>query len=87
VVDDFDVKDALDERVTSVIHQLVRSAANDALREVERDLRLGSITPDSALTLIKEVKAHLADLDGAHAAHSEAELRAWLVRHDAARPD
>jgi DNA primase len=87
VVDDFDVEDALDERVTSVIHQLVRSAANDALREVERDLRLGSITPDSALTLIKEVKAHLADLDGAHAAHSEAELRAWLIRHDASRPD
>ena len=71
-----------DREITSVVHQLIRASATEALKEVDRDLRAGLVTPDSALTVIRDVKRRIAELEGPQGSQSEADLREWLVARE-----
>lgn len=74
-----------DRAIQAVAAQLVRAAAASALREIDRDVRSGDATPGSAIQVIRDVKARLAELEGPAGVAAEQELRAWLVSHEAAR--
>jgi hypothetical protein len=75
---------ATDKEVTSVVAQLIRLACTEELKDVDRDLRAGLITPDSALSVIKDVKLRLGELDGPGSLEAETDLRRWLVERDGA---
>lgn len=68
-----------DEDVTAVVAQLLRSAVAVALREVERDLRAGTLDATVALATIRDVKVRLEMLGDQHGPDVEGELRAWLL--------
>ncbi len=68
-----------DKEIAAVAAQLIRAAASTALKEVDRDLREGIVTPESALSVIRDVKQRLAQLEGPEGANAEDELREWLV--------
>ena len=74
-----------DREVGAVTAQLIRLACSEALKEVERDLRSRLVTPDSAMSVIREVKQRLEELDGPGALEAETDLRAWLVERDGQR--
>jgi DNA primase len=84
-----EIGDALlaDREITAVSAQLVRAAAAAALKEVDRDLRSGTVTPASALAVIRDVKLRLAELEGPSGAAAEADLRTWLVGREDERGD
>ena len=65
--------------VTSVVAQLLRAAIAVELREVERDLRAGDISPESAMATITGVKERLILLDSPESASVESDLRDWLI--------
>ena len=65
--------------ITAVISQLLRSAVNEELKNVERGLREGSVAPDVAMATIRDVKERVNLLSGPHHELAETDLRAWLV--------
>ena len=65
--------------ITAVVAQLLRAAVAAALKDVERDLRQGTIAPDVAMATIRDVKQRLDLLSGPQSADIEAELRQWLL--------
>lgn len=64
--------------IDAVIIQLVRGAASEALRSIERELRQGTIAPDVALATVRDVKQRLAELDGPNSNEALKDLVAWL---------
>jgi DNA primase len=82
-----EVDDALasDREIAGVTAQLIRLACTEALKDVDRDMRGGIVTPESALGVIKDVKLRLDELDGPSATEAEVDLRAWLVERDTGR--
>ena len=65
--------------VTAVVSQLVRSAVSHELKVIERELRAGTISPDAANAIIRDVKERLELLDTAQGGVAESDLREWLV--------
>jgi hypothetical protein len=84
-VEEVDDRLTNDREVDSVTAQLVRIACTEALKEVDRDLRIGLVTPDSALAVIREVKLRLGELDGPTSLEAECDLRAWLSAREESR--
>jgi DNA primase len=71
----------------AVIAQLLRGAAQRELREIERDLRGGLMSPQDAHATVRDVKERLLALDGDQGAAAEVDLREWLLaRHAVTRP-
>ena len=62
----------------AVIAQLVRSAVAHQLRVMERELRQGEIEPGMAMTIIRDVKERMGELEGARRRAALEELREWL---------
>ncbi|MHB8826371.1 MAG: DNA primase [Acidimicrobiales bacterium] len=63
----------------AVIAQLLRGAAQRELREIERDLRSGTMSPQDAHVMVRDVKERLLALDGDQGAAAEVDLREWLT--------
>jgi DNA primase len=83
VVDDMDREyDASD--VTAVVAQLLRAAIPLELRAVEREMRDGSMSPQTAKATIDDVMARLDLLESAHSDVAEVDLREWLLSRTAA---
>ena len=68
-----------DSAVAAVVAQLLRHASDVALHELERELRDGSVPPEVAVTVIRDVKVRLAMLGTDQGETAEASLREWLV--------
>lgn len=77
VVSELD-RDYSEREVSAVIAQLLRAATTEELKNVERELREGTIAPDVAMATIRDVKIRIDLLGGAQAADAEQDLRAWL---------
>ncbi len=78
VVDDLErVYEAPD--VSAIVAQLLRAAAQRELRELERDLRSGVISPQEAHATVRDVKERLGALETDEGDLAEADLREWLV--------
>ncbi len=73
------------EDVTAVVAQLIRGAVREEMKNVERDLREGRMTPDLADVTVRDVKERLGLLDGDRAEEAERDLRDWLVERSSAR--
>ena len=71
-----------EKEVSEVVAQLLRASVGEELKNIDRDLRAGLVTPASAISVIRDVKLRLAELDGADAPSAEAELRTWLVSRE-----
>ena len=78
VVDELDRIYTADD-VSAVVAQLIRSSANEELKNIERELREGSIAPEVAMATIRDVKERLPLLESAHHEVAEQDLRAWLA--------
>jgi hypothetical protein len=65
--------------VSAVVSQLVRSAVGLELKNIERELRDGRMTPDLAMATIRDVKERLSLLETVHGEVAEHDLREWLV--------
>jgi len=65
--------------VTAVVAQLVRSAVQTELRNLDRDLREGRITPELAQATIHDVKERLVLLETIQGDEAERDLRHWLL--------
>ena len=86
VVDDLGRVYSADD-AAAVIAQLLRGAAQRELREIERDLRSGAMSPQDVHVTVRDVKERLLALDGDQGAAAEVDLREWLTsRRGAARP-
>ena len=70
---------ASEREIFEVTAQLIRAAASEALKEVDRDLRAGLVTPESALRVVRDVKNRLGELSDHTNRQAENDLRAWLV--------
>jgi DNA primase len=64
--------------VDGLVAQLLRSASHEALQRVQRDIRDGSITAESGLQAIRDVRQRLDLLGTPQQASVEEELRGWL---------
>ena len=78
VVDELD-RDYSAADVTAVVAQLIRSAVALELRNVDREVRQGTIAPDLAMATIRDVKQRIELLDSPRSEVAEQDLRAWLV--------
>jgi hypothetical protein len=78
VVDEVD-RDYNSEDVTAVVSQLLRSAVGVELRNVERDLRSETLSPELAMATIRDVKERLAMLETTGGEVAERDLREWLL--------
>jgi hypothetical protein len=67
------------EDVSSVVSQLIRSAVNEELRNIERELREGAIAPDVAMATIRDVKERVELLGTPQGDIAESDLRGWLL--------
>jgi DNA primase len=85
VVDELD-RDYTGEDVTAVISQLLRSAVGEALKNVERELRDGTMAPDLAMVTIRDVKERLALLESTRSEEVEQNLRQWLLGRKVSSP-
>jgi len=65
--------------VSAVVSQLIRSAVSLELKNIERELREGGMSPDVAMVTIRDVKERLSLLETVHGEVAEADLRVWLV--------
>ncbi|HUV57864.1 MAG TPA: DNA primase [Acidimicrobiales bacterium] len=65
--------------VSAVISQLIRSAASQELKNIERELREGGMAPDVVMATIRDVKERLNLLETVHGEIAEDDLRTWLV--------
>ena len=72
--------------VSAVVSQLIRSAASLELKNIERELREGGMSPDVAMVTIRDVKERLSLLETVHGEVAEADLRAWLVERSTSTP-
>jgi len=61
------------------VAQLVRSAVQTELRNLDRDLREGRITPELAQATIHDVKERLVLLETIQGDEAERDLRHWLL--------
>jgi DNA primase len=84
VVDEVDREYSNDD-VTAVISQLLRSAVGEELRNVERDLKEGAITPDVAMATIRDVKERVSLLDTPQGLTAETDLRSWLIERTSSK--
>lgn len=78
VVDELDREYSNDD-VTAVVSQLLRGAVHEELKNVEREMREGVLSPETVMATIVDVRARLDLLESAHAEVAERDLRAWLV--------
>ncbi len=78
VVDELD-RDYTADDVTAVVSQLVRSAVAQELKNVDRELREGTIAPDLAMATIRDVKERVQLLGSAYGDVAEQDLRVWLL--------
>ena len=78
VVDDLDHEYSARE-VSAVLAQLIRSAVNQELRALGRDLRESRVTPELAQSTMRDVKERLELLESVHGDVAEGDLRAWLL--------
>jgi len=62
-----------------VVSQLIRSAVNEELRNIERELREGAIAPDVAMATIRDVKERVELLGTPQGDIAESDLRGWLL--------
>ncbi len=65
--------------VGAVVSQLLRSAASAELKSIERELRVGGMSPEVAMDTIRDVKERLNLLESDHGEAAEVDLRVWLV--------
>ena len=72
-----------DAAVAAVVAQLLRHASDVALHDLERELRGGSVAPEVAVAVIRDVKVRLALLGTDQGASAEASLREWLSSRQA----
>ena len=72
-------RDYLHSDVSAVVSQLLRSAAGAELKNVERELRSGAMSPEVAMDTIRDVKERLNLLDSDHGESAELDLRVWLM--------
>ncbi len=68
--------------VSAIISQLLRSAATEELKVVDRELREGVLDPTTAMHTMRDVKERLTMLDGAHGALAEQNLTTWLAERN-----
>lgn len=83
-VDELD-RDYTGEDVTAVVAQLIRSAVTVELKDVERDLREGRMSPDTAMVTVRDVKERLSLLESPDSDVAEHDLREWLIERHASR--
>ena len=83
-VDELD-RDYTVEDVTAVVAQLIRSAVAVELKDVERDLREGRMSPDAAMVTVRDVKERLSLLESPQSDVAEHDLREWLVERHGSR--
>ncbi len=83
VVDDLD-RDYSASDVTAVVAQLLRTAIPLELKAVEREMRDGTMSPQTAKATIDDVMARLDLLESAHSDVAEDDLRDWLLARTAA---
>jgi DNA primase len=67
------------EDVGAVISQLIRSAVNEELKNIERELRQNAIAPDVAMATIRDVKERVELLGTPQGDVAEKDLRSWLL--------
>jgi DNA primase len=67
------------EDVSAVVSQLIRSAVNEELRNIERELREGAIEPDVAMATVRDVKERVELLGTNRGDVAESDLRDWLL--------
>jgi hypothetical protein len=84
-VDELD-RDYTADDVTAVVAQLVRSAVQEELKNVERDLREGRMAPDVAMATISDVKERIGYLETTRGVVAEGDLRDWLVERSSSAP-
>ena len=84
-VDELD-RDYTADDVTAVVSQLVRSAVQEELKNVERDLREGRMMPDVAMATISDVKERVGLLDTPQGEVAEGDLRDWLLERSSTAP-
>jgi hypothetical protein len=65
--------------VSAVISQLIRSAVNEELKNIERELRENAIAPDVAMATIRDVKERVELLGTPQGDVAESDLRSWLL--------
>jgi hypothetical protein len=82
VVDDMD-REYNASDVTAVVAQLLRAAIPLELRAVEREMRDGSMSPQTAKATIDDVMARLDLLESVHSDVAEVDLRDWLLSRTA----
>jgi len=85
VVDELDREYTADD-VTAVVSQLLRSSVADELKNVERELRTGTLSPDVAMATVRDVKERVALLETPHGELAEHDLRNWLLSRSATAP-
>ena len=78
VVDELGREYSADD-VTAVVSQLIRSAVALELRNVDREVREGTIAPDVAMATIRDVKERVELLESPNGDIAEGDLRSWLV--------
>jgi hypothetical protein len=78
VVDELDREYTSDD-VTAVVSQLLRRAVSEELKNVERELRGGTLSPDVAMATIRDVKERVSMLETPHGELAEKDLRSWLL--------
>jgi DNA primase len=72
-------RDYTDDDVTAVVSQLIRAAVKVELKNVERDLREGRMTPEAAIATIRDVKERVNQLETDQGPSAENDLREWLL--------
>jgi DNA primase len=78
VVDELD-RDYTAEDVTAVVSQLLRSAVVEEMKNVDRDMRGGVLSPEVAMATITDVKERISLLETPHGEVAERDLRDWLL--------
>ena len=71
--------DDVEARVTELVAQMLRAAVQDALADVNRQMRDGVVTAESGLMVIRDVRQRLELLGQSGNENVEQELREWLV--------
>ena len=71
--------DEVESRVTELVAQMLRAAVQDALADVNRQMRDGIVTAESGLMVIRDVRQRLELLGQRGYESVEQELREWLV--------
>jgi DNA primase len=77
-VDELD-RDYTAQDVTAVVSQLIRNAVSVEFKNIEREMRAGTIAPDVAMATISDVKERVELLGTAHGEVVEKDLRNWLL--------